>query len=205
MGYDVHITRKAEWSDDSGPAIPAAEWRQLVAEDPELVLTGFAEVATAEGETLRMTDPLLAEWRGHSLGQVVWFTYSNGCVEVKNPDPETLGKMSRLADRLKARVQGDEGEFYDAAGNAHMPTPSLRDRLGNWWRNRRFRPPPKPPLALPFKVGDRVKDPWGAVHIVVAIDPAANHGAGEIVIRRVSDGAESTFWGIAHGLSPLDP
>ncbi len=42
MGYDVHITRKAEWSDDES-AITLGEWLSVVDADPEMRLDGFAE------------------------------------------------------------------------------------------------------------------------------------------------------------------
>ena len=35
MGYDLHITRKVEWSDEEGPVITEAEFRQLVAQHAE--------------------------------------------------------------------------------------------------------------------------------------------------------------------------
>src|SRR4051812_18096780 len=36
MGYDVHVTRKREWSDADGPQIEAEEWKKLRVAQPEL-------------------------------------------------------------------------------------------------------------------------------------------------------------------------
>jgi len=36
-----------------------------------------------------------------------------GNLSIKNPDEECLAKMRQIAARLQARVQGDDGEFYD--------------------------------------------------------------------------------------------
>lgn len=115
MGYDVHITRKKEWSDEDGPPITESEWRAYVASDSEMVITGFAEVTNPQGETIRIEGPLLTEWRGHSSGGTVWFSDFRGSFAVKNPDEECLAKMRQIARALQARVQGDEGEFYDEA------------------------------------------------------------------------------------------
>ena len=43
MGYNVHITRRDNWSDDGGPAIAESEWEDAVAMAP--ALAGFAEAA----------------------------------------------------------------------------------------------------------------------------------------------------------------
>jgi len=115
MGYDVHITRKTEWSDKDGPRITEDEWQVYVASDPEMVVTGSAEHTTPNGETIRITHPLLTEWRHHSSRTPVWFSYFEGNLCVKNPDDECLEKMRQVASRLQARVQGDEGEVYLSA------------------------------------------------------------------------------------------
>ncbi len=113
MGYDVHITRKPEWSDDDGPRITESEWQAYVASDPDMVITGVTEITNPEGETIRLTQPLLTEWRGNSGRSPVWISYFEGSLVIKNPDDECLAKMRQIASKLQARVQGDEGEFYD--------------------------------------------------------------------------------------------
>ena len=113
MGYDVHITRKSEWSDENGPQISEGEWKACVASDPELVITGSAECKTPQGETIKISQPLMTEWRNHSSRSLVWLSYFDGNLSIKNPDEECLAKMRELATKLKARVQGDDGEYYD--------------------------------------------------------------------------------------------
>ena len=111
MGYDVHIARKKAWSDESGPRITEDEWRACVAADPELLITGSAECKTPQGEIIKLSQPLLTEWRNHSNRSPVWISYSRstGTLTIKNPDEECLEKMRDMA----AMLQGDEGEFYD--------------------------------------------------------------------------------------------
>jgi hypothetical protein len=45
MGYELHITRKRDWS-DAGPEITLDEWLALVRSDPDMRLDGFAEAQT---------------------------------------------------------------------------------------------------------------------------------------------------------------
>ena len=120
MGYDVHITRKPRWSDLTGPEISLAEWTAVVESDPEMRLDGYAETRVPDG-VLRIEREGLSVWMAHSRhnkpGKMVWFSFFEGNIAVKNPDPEILKKMWSLAQRLDALVQGDEGELYDASGN----------------------------------------------------------------------------------------
>lgn len=44
---------------------------------------------------------------------------------------------------------------------------------------------------LPFQVGDKVRDPWGAILVVTEVDPNAEHGLGVIRTRNAA-GQEST-------------
>ncbi len=113
MGYGIHITRKPDWSDEEGARISESEWQAYVASDSEMAITGVAEARTPDGDVIRLAHPLLTEGRCHSSGKPVWFSYLEGSLAVKNPDEECLGKMRQIAKKLQARVQGDEGEFYD--------------------------------------------------------------------------------------------
>jgi hypothetical protein len=119
-GYDVHITRRSDWSDKSGSAITLAEWKKVVAADSEMRLDNFAEAAASDGKKIRIESEGLAVWTKWSKhgkdGNMAWFYYSDGDVSVKNPDKEILGKMFRIAQKLGAQLQGDDGEFYDARG-----------------------------------------------------------------------------------------
>jgi hypothetical protein len=99
MGYDLHITRRASWSDEDGLAITLAEWQQLVADDPELAF---------DSGTARDT----ASWSGDSTLDEPWLMWCDGEVRTKNPDEALIRKMIALAAQLDAQVQGDDGEVY---------------------------------------------------------------------------------------------
>ena len=121
MGYDVHITRKAFWFDESGPMITQEEWEAYIAGDPELRLDGYAESTTAAGATLRTVDPGIAVWLAHPdvgpNGEGGWIgRHSRGNIVVKSPDQAFLVKMWQIAQVFGARVVGDEDETYGPDG-----------------------------------------------------------------------------------------
>lgn len=136
MGYDVHITRAAEWSESENDPITIEEWQAYLLSDPEMRADGFAEAGTLSG-TLRYENPGLAVWtawsehgRNHNFA---WFDLSSGRVTVKNPDGAILAKMSAIAEHLGARVQGDEGEYYPASDTNEQGA-AQSEASRSWWR-----------------------------------------------------------------------
>jgi hypothetical protein len=121
MGYDLHITRKDDWCDKDND-ISLEEWLAAVAADPEMRLDGYAEARLPDGRVLRVESAGLAVWTAWSHngkdGNMAWIDWSRGNVTAKNPDRPFRRKMWRLAQVLKARVQGDDGEFYDDWGDS---------------------------------------------------------------------------------------
>jgi hypothetical protein len=136
MGYDLHITRKQRWSDENGPEIPLAAWIAVVAADRDMRLDGFAETRVGDGSILRIENIGLAVWTAwslHSENGMAWFSFGHGNVIVKNPDLEIRRKMWSLAQTLSAKVQGDDGEFYDASGDQLRMGPQSAVK-NPWWR-----------------------------------------------------------------------
>ena len=103
MGYDLHITRAKDWSQNEGFEIGADEWLRVVEEDPELSLAG-------------MNGPYFAVWIRKSIHQEPWFDWFAGNIYTKNPDEPMIEKMLSIAKRLNGKVQGDDGEVYPGAG-----------------------------------------------------------------------------------------
>ena len=142
MGYDVHITRKINWSEEAGPDISLDEWVTYVKGDPEMRLDGFAEVANKKGEMLRLESPGLSVWlpySGHGIeGGMAWFSYHQGNIVVKNPDEEILRKMWQIAQAFSAQVQGDEGETYNQNGetspNSELLSTTELGAKKPWWK-----------------------------------------------------------------------
>jgi hypothetical protein len=136
MGYDLHITRKKNWDgfeDEDGPEISLDEWIALVRADPEMRLDGFSEVRLPDGKNFRVDNPSIAVWTSWShhgkAGDMAWFHHHGDNVAVKNPDREIRRKMWRLAERLGAKVQGDDNEYYDRFGN---PTDDVAKTRSYW-------------------------------------------------------------------------
>ena len=105
MGYELHITRAKEWSDNSDCEIGADEWLKLVEEDPELRLAGE-------------NGPYFALWNGPPSYPDAWLDWCGGYISTKSPDEALIAKMVQIATKLNAKVQGDDGEIY--AGENHL-------------------------------------------------------------------------------------
>lgn len=84
----------------------------------------------------------MSVWVGYSKhgqqGNMAWIWHSNGNVMAKNPDGEILKKMSLMATRLSAKVQGDDGEIYGADGKPITKAAPIPSNTGStpkpWWR-----------------------------------------------------------------------
>ncbi|MGV6852232.1 MAG: hypothetical protein ACWA5R_08645 [bacterium] len=122
MGYDIHITRKAEWFEDVGDEITLGEWCEFVNSSPDMRLDGYAEAETPDG-ILRVESEGLSVWTGYSGhekdGNMAWFDYFEGNIKVKNPDDEIIKKMYQIAQSLSAKVQGEECEVYGEDGQSN--------------------------------------------------------------------------------------
>lgn len=119
MPYQLHITRKPKWDDDTGPGITLREWHAYIDADLEMRHVGFAEVETPDGGRHAVSTGL-AVWAGYSGqgdGQLAWFDHVQDRITVSDPDPEIIAKMHRIAAVLKASVQGEKGEVYGADGS----------------------------------------------------------------------------------------
>lgn len=94
MGYELHITRKANWYDEEGRGITLDEWDKLAAGDPDLLSFHF-------------NGP--------------FYDDATGNIATKNPEKPIRVKMHRMAQRLDAKVQGDDLEFYGPDGEPIDP------------------------------------------------------------------------------------
>jgi hypothetical protein len=102
MGYDVHVTRASDWTQNGGLEIRADEWQAHVAGDPNL------EPDSTNG-------PNSVLWSARPEGKKdAWLDWSRGNVYSTNPDEALIEKMLAIAFDLKAQVQGDDGKVYAA-------------------------------------------------------------------------------------------
>lgn len=116
MGYDVHITRAANWMDSKQHPILESEWIEIVHADPTLKIDTLSySDRRGVGGTIERLHPVI--WLAHTSSDLnhpcLW--YESGEIFRKNPDTPTLKKMIEIARELSARVVGDEEEEYREA------------------------------------------------------------------------------------------
>lgn len=134
MGYDVHITRKDDWSDTAGETITRDEWLDYVRGDTSLALMGEAVVSNDKGQEVSIKDETLTVWKewpkreGGKSEALMW--HSNGNVLSTNPDAAMLQKMFLIADALGGKLQGDDGEIYNSIGMVDRQDRATK----KWWK-----------------------------------------------------------------------
>ncbi|HMK17434.1 MAG TPA: hypothetical protein VK492_04490 [Chitinophagaceae bacterium] len=117
MGYDLHIIRKNNWDDfEEESNITLDEWLKYINTDSELELTDGYDIKIGQ-EQYFQNRPGYCEWNAHPKykdpNNRPWFAYWKGDINTKNPDYETIYKMLSIARQINAKVQGDDGEYYD--------------------------------------------------------------------------------------------
>jgi hypothetical protein len=145
MTYEVHITRRESWSDESSSKVAREDWLRVVSDDDALVL------AAGGGPS--------AVWNGHPRkvaglereGVLFLFSDWGGWLSVDQPDDDTLVKMIDVAGLLQATVRGDDGEIYEIRDGGVMklhlgapvrfargePVPSVQQADGPLHREQR--------------------------------------------------------------------
>ncbi len=98
MGYNLYITKTDHPVDSAKKPITAKMWTQIVQDDEELE---FVENSKAS--------VIWVDASGDDRGRLMLL---NGKIIAKNPSDELIRKMVSLAEKLGARVIGDEGEPY---------------------------------------------------------------------------------------------
>jgi hypothetical protein len=118
MGYDLHI-RRTRGRDSS-----LEEWEAYIERSDDLIPQPVIERSNpVSGEVMSMAAPGMAGWTTHPEGLSVIFDHRGSEIALKQPDEPTLTRMQEIAAAFGARIQGDDGEFYD-------PPKRKRGRLG---------------------------------------------------------------------------
>ena len=80
MGYEIHVTRAGQWSENSGHEITEEEWLAYVRKSPDLSLE------PANG-------PHFALWRGGASTLTdPWFDWVEGNIGTKAPDGAVVAR-----------------------------------------------------------------------------------------------------------------
>jgi hypothetical protein len=144
MGYELHIARKSDWEADEDSNISLEEWLSYVDKDQELKLTNGFQMNIPNVDTSWKDSPGFCQWTAHPNANndtLPWFDYWRGSISTKYPDDFTIKKMVQIAQSLNAKVQGDDGEFYDESyfqekSEQEEPTSisTVRNQKKPWWK-----------------------------------------------------------------------
>jgi hypothetical protein len=182
MGYAVRVTRAKYWSVNQDCWIAPHEWLALIARDSAL------KHEPSNGEHAVVYHDYWLDWR-------------DGNIYTENPDEFLLRKMVEIAGALNGTVQGEDGEQYTADNITRVP---FMEWMGNIMQDGSRRPPTlRTNDDAPFAIGDKVKDVYGRVAEVIALDAGAQHGLGELTIAYDDDRSLRTFQFKGHGLEKV--
>ncbi|MCP3921055.1 MAG: hypothetical protein GY714_00570 [Desulfobacterales bacterium] len=92
------------------------DWLDYLKKNKEFSFLGFAELNSPLGEYIKIESKGLAEWSGNTEERNILFDYEDYKIIVRNPDSTTLKKMYKVSKEFDAKVQGEDGEFYDKDG-----------------------------------------------------------------------------------------
>lgn len=140
MSYEVHITRKEDWSDQEGPVITRDDWVSYIAIDKSLELDGDRAAKVDPRVASGAKDPTHTRWKdwpGRADGErEAWMWLENGNVVVSDADAAFRRKLFLIADSLGARLVGDDGETYNSVGEPEKGRQRLAadGRRRPWWK-----------------------------------------------------------------------
>ena len=112
MGYDLHITRAEDWTLSEKQPISEAEWMKVVDADPTLQVSSQDYYERRKNGVVERFH--LVIWLAHEGKPAFW--NMDGEITKKNPDQLVVDKMVEIAQKLDARVFGDDGEEYTKEG-----------------------------------------------------------------------------------------
>lgn len=114
MGYNIYITRAEVPYENEDSQITLKEWQHLIHKDRELEAINKLEIILPNGMTLSQENEGIAVWeyKIQNEKQQIYFHYSEGNILTEYGDALMIKKMKEIANRLKAKVIGEEGEAY---------------------------------------------------------------------------------------------
>jgi hypothetical protein len=117
MGYELHIVRKNNFGNlEEDSTISLEEWLAFVEADIELELTNGYLIKIPGIQNEFQSVPGFSIWKAHPTMKgedSPWLDYGYGSISTKHPDDYLIQKMISIAEILKGKVQGDDGEIYD--------------------------------------------------------------------------------------------
>jgi hypothetical protein len=106
VGYELHITRAADWFDSAEDPITQHEWEAFADGHPDMRPRGTIEFADADAQ------PVF----GHTCadGTVVSLWWYQGRIDIAGVRTKLAqNTLAPMAEALNARLVGDDGEQYE--------------------------------------------------------------------------------------------
>jgi len=121
MSYDLHIHRAENFFDAQEAPIPADEWRMFAAGQPQLTPAGDAPLGDEPLYTWGDDGPTYMLYEGEIT--------VTGC-----RDGQDIENARSIAAGLSARLQGDDGEFYETPADVEEAVRAEPKPKRRWWR-----------------------------------------------------------------------
>ncbi|MFC3903067.1 hypothetical protein SAMN05421749_104149 [Acinetobacter marinus] len=99
-GYELHITKKEFFYDESGACITLQDWENYVESNTSVKRDVFNSEYNYLVNT--MDEDIFP----------LWYSEDSCNLSTKNPSPNAIAKLIEIARDLEATVQGDDGEIY---------------------------------------------------------------------------------------------
>jgi hypothetical protein len=106
MPYDLHVVRTSNWLEAAKNPITREEVNRLIESDPELEWSASDYVEMKQEEVTNRF--YMITWNGMSC-----FWWYEDQVTCATPDDVQVEKLIDIAEKLSAKVVGDDGEHYN--------------------------------------------------------------------------------------------
>jgi hypothetical protein len=114
MAYEIHISKTKEWNESQKAPIKPNELLEIINLDPELISEGQGVEGKnpGTGEVINVNTDLSFKYLNKITKQEYYYHLVGSHVRFKYIDENQIQKAKEIASKLKAYVQGDEGEYY---------------------------------------------------------------------------------------------
>ena len=105
MPYDLHVVRTSNWLEAAMNPITRAAIDRLIQSDPELEWSASDYVEMKQEEVTNRF--YMITWNGMSC-----FWWYEDQIRCASPNEQQVAKLIGIAEKLKAKLVGDDGERY---------------------------------------------------------------------------------------------
>lgn len=109
MAYELHVTRNDFSKGIKALPISQEEVELLVKSDSSLLLRNGMVIKSSTGTTISVPGTFIVWNNGY---KDIWFRYSGKEIVATYLEADGIEKLKEIAQKLNAKVLGDEGEEY---------------------------------------------------------------------------------------------